>query len=143
MFYLRVGLLIVLAIILVLAVLFLCIKILKKTISRVIVIVLALFIFTGGGSIINLNCLSAEVEQKVQQVVDTVGDSYIKTQGNKVMVKIDNAWYDVSKLSVIGDIATKDITLRYDGKEIYVGQSGVVNAIKTLERVGLLKSEDN
>ena len=96
----------------------------------------------GGGSIINLNCLANEAKDKVQQVVSVVGDSYIKTEGSKIFINIDNTWYDVSKVSVVGDIVNS-CTLKYDDKEIYVGNSGVVSTVKTLEKLGIVNKENN
>lgn len=137
----RAGLLIGLAIILAIIAFILILKVVKGLALKIVVVCVAVVLFFGGGKIINLNTLSSDVEAKVQTVVDTVGDSSIKTDGNKVLVKIDNGWYDVSKLSVVGGLLTDDVKLRYEGKEIYVGHSGVVNTLKTLEKVGLLGEE--
>lgn len=137
----RVGLLIGLAIILAIIAFILILKVVKGLALKIVVVCVAVVLFFGGVKVINLNTLSSDVEAKVQTVVDTVGDSSIKTDGNKVLVKIDNGWYDVSKLSVVGGLLTDDVKLRYEGKEIYVGHSGVVNTLKTLEKVGLLGEE--
>lgn len=138
----RTELLIILGVVLVILAIVICIKVAKSVISKVVTILIAICLFIGGGQVINLNTLPAEVEQKVQLVADTAGDSLIKTEGNTVYIKIDEEWYDVSKISIIGK-ATGTITLRYEGKEIYVGESGVVNAIKILEKAGLLKDTNN
>lgn len=114
-------------------------KYIKTKTLRVLTIVAVVVLYMGIGSVINLNYLSSDFEGKIQQITDTVGESSIKTNGNKVFIKIDNGWYDISKLSVVGDIVTKDIVLKYDGKEIKVSKSGVVNAVKVLEDIGLLK----
>lgn len=137
----RVGLLIGLAIILAIIAFILILKVVKGLALKIVVVCVAVVLFFGGVKVINLNTLSSDVEAKVQTVVDTVGDSSIKTDGSKVLVKIDNGWYDVSKLSVVGGLLTDDVKLRYEGKEIYVGHSGVVNTLKTLEKVGLLGEE--
>ena len=36
---------------------------------------------------------------------------------------------------------TDELTITYDGEEIYLGESGVVNTIKVMESVGLLEKE--
>lgn len=81
---------ILLALLLAGIVIFLCKKIIKGIVMKVIVIILAVILFTGGGAVINLNSISAEAQTKIQQVTDIVGSSSIKTEGNKVLIKIDN-----------------------------------------------------
>lgn len=138
----RIELLIIFGVLIaVLAVIF-CIKVAKKLVGRIIVIIVAICVFMSGGSIINLNCLANEAKDKVQQVVSVVGDSYIKTEGSKIFINIDNTWYDVSKVSVVGDIVNS-CTLKYDDKEIYVGNSGVFYTVKTLEKLGIINKENN
>ena len=117
--------------------------IIKKLVFKVVVIGVALCLLLGGIGVINVSVLPTETKGKIQQVVDVVGESYIKTKGNDVYIKIDNEWYDVSEMSVVGSMATDSITIRYQGEEIEIGQSGVVNVIKTLEKVGLLNNSNS
>ena len=105
---------------------------------RLAIIALAVFVFLGGGKLINLNTLPMNIEKKVYEVVDAVGDSYIKTNDDRVLIKIEDEWYDVADISVVGEVVNDEVTIRYEGKEIKIGQSGVVNTIKVLEKVGLL-----
>lgn len=112
----------------------------RKLFFKIILVALIVVVFLCGTKVINLNTISAEVQEKVQTVADMVGGTSIKTEGGSVLVKVEDTWYDVSKLSVVGDF-TKDITLKYDGEIIYVGHSGITNVLKALESVGLLKSE--
>lgn len=130
--------LIILAIILVVVVVLLFNVIVKKTVMRLAIIALAVFVFLGGGKLINLNTLPMNIEKKVYEVVDAVGDSYIKTNDDRVLIKIEDEWYDVADISVVGEVVNDEVTIRYEGKEIKIGQSGVVNTIKVLEKVGLL-----
>lgn len=134
---------ILLALLLAGIVIFLCKKVIKGIVMKVIVIILAVILFTGGGAVINLNSISAEAQTKIQQVTDIVGSSSIKTEGNKVLIKIDNDWYDVSKLSILGVDVSGDITLKYEGTEIKVCQSGVTNAIEILKEAGFLQGDKN
>lgn len=138
----RIGLLIIFAVVIAIIAVILCIKVAKKLIGRILIVAVAICLFMGGGSIINLNCLANEAKDKVQQVVSVVGDSYIKTDGSKILILINGDWYDVSKISIVGSIAT-DNTIRYEGKEIYVGDSGVVGTVKMLEKLGIINNENN
>lgn len=117
--------------------------IIKKLAVKVAVVGVAICLLFGGVGVINVSILPTETKDKLQQVVDVVGESYIKTKGNDVYIKIDNGWYDVSEMSVVGSMATDSITIRYQGEEIEIGQSGVVNVIKTLEKVGLLNNTND
>lgn len=138
----RIELLIIFGVLIAVLAIIFCIKVAKKLVGRIIVIIVAICVFMGGDSIINLNCLANEAKDKVQQVVSVVGDSYIKTEGSKIFINIDNTWYDVSKVSVVGDIVNS-CTLKYDDKEIYVGNSGVFYTLKTLEKLGIINKENN
>ena len=115
-------------------------KVAKKAIKFVLVLALvAAFVF--GSNIIDLNTLAPEVQEKVDLVVETVGDGFIKTKGDAVLIKIKDTWYDISKISVVGDMATESVVINYDGQEIYVGETGIINVIRVLESVGLVQSE--
>lgn len=120
----------------------LVLKLVKKVIGKVILVALIAVLLFGGKEVIDLNTLSASVQTKVQEVVEVAGDSYIKTEGNKVFLKLNDEWLDISKVSAVGNAATKDFTLEYDGRTIEVGHSGIVNTIKALEAVGLLGDKD-
>lgn len=98
-------------------------------------------VFLLGVEVLNLTVVSDEVKEKVDQVADICGDTYIRVDGNKVEVLLNDKWVDLDKISIIGGILGDEITLRYEDKEIYLGQSGIVNTIKALESVGLIKSE--
>lgn len=98
-------------------------------------------VFLIGASIINITVLSDEVKEKVEKVAETCGDTYVRVNGNDVEVLLNDKWVNLEDISVIGGVLGNEITLQYEGKEIYLGQSGVVNTIKALEAVGLIKSE--
>lgn len=98
-------------------------------------------VFLIGASIINITVLSDEVKEKVEKVAETCGDTYVRVDGNNVEVLLNEKWVNLEDISVIGGVLGNEITLQYEGKEIYLGQSGVVNTIKALEAVGLIKSE--
>ena len=115
-------------------------KVAKKAIKVVLTLVIvAVFLF--GSNIISLNTLSPEIQAKVDAVVETVGDSVIKTEGDSVLIKVGEDWYDVSKIAIIGDLATDSVVIKYDGEELYVGETGLMNVLRVLEDVGLVQSE--
>lgn len=113
-----------------------------KKVAFIAVVLCAIVVFCGGSSIINLNTLSQATQSKLNKVVDVCGDSFVKTEGNKILVKVNDEWYDLEKVDIVGNF-TKDCTITYDGKEINVGHSGVYDTIKFLEAVGLLNSNGN
>lgn len=131
------GIWLVICIILAVVILF---KVAKKAV-KIVLVLLIVAVFLFGSNIISLNTLSPEIQAKVDAVVDTVGDSMIKTEGNAVLIKVNDEWYDLSKIAVIGDISTESVVLEYDGEEIYVGETGLINVIRVLESVGLVESE--
>lgn len=115
-------------------------KVAKKALKVVLTLVIvAVFLF--GSNIISLNTLAPEIQAKVDAVVETVGDSVIKTEGDSVLIKVGEDWYDVSKIAIIGDLATDSVVIKYDGKELYVGETGLMNVLRVLEDVGLVQSE--
>ena len=67
-------------------------------------------------------------------------DSYIKSKGNKIYVRVNDEWLDLDKVSILGTF-TKDCVIEYDGREIKLSESGLKSTIKTLEYVGLLKNK--
>lgn len=109
---------------------------------KVLTLIIMVCLFFFGGEVINLNHLPAETLEKVNEakakLYDTFGDLYIKTEGNSVYVDINGDWVNVDNIAIVGDF-TRDNVINYDGKDIYLGHSGVYNTIKVLEDVGLLK----
>lgn len=133
----RIWLLLTLGIVLGIITVFLCLKIFRSGLSRLVIVLMAVCMFLGGGEVINLNTLSPDIEKKVQMVSDIVGDSYIKSERGDIYICIDDVWYDISKLTILGK-RVGTITLEYEGKEIYVGDSGIVSTLKILEKFELL-----
>lgn len=98
-------------------------------------------VFLLGAEIINLTILPDEIKEKVDEVASICGDTYIQVDGNNIEVLINDKWVNLDDISIIGGVLTDEITIEYEGKRIYLGQSGVVNTIKALESVGLIKSK--
>lgn len=113
----------------------------RKAFFNFIFVCILLGAFLLGGNIINLNVLSDEDQAKIDQVVSLVGDSYIKVDSGSIYIKVQDEWMDLNEIKVVGEF-TKDITIEYDGQEIYLGHSGVYNTIKVLQDVGLLGGKE-
>lgn len=106
--------------------------------KKIIICGVVFLFFLGGSSIINLNTLSKDVQEKVNKVIDICGDTYISTKGDSVLVKINDDWVDIEKIDIIGDFA-KDCKIEYDGKIITIESPGIKGTLKTLESLGLLE----
>ena len=107
---------------------------------KVVICIGLLCLFLFSSSIVNLNSLSEEKERKLDKVVESCGNTYIKTKGSHIYVSIDGKWVDIDDISVVGTF-TRDCTITYDGRVVKIGESGVKSTIKTMEYVGLLKSK--
>lgn len=99
----------------------------------------AVLLWLGGSSVISLNTISPEVKEKLDQVTSLYGDTFIKTDGGKIYININEEWLDLANVKVVGGFLTDDIYIEYEGREIYLGHSGVVNVIKTLESLDLIE----
>lgn len=109
-----------------------------KLIGKVWLLVVLFIFFCLGGTTIN-SCVLPKIErQKIEKIADTLGDTYVKVEGDIIYVKINNEWVNLSKIKVVGSL-TKDCTIEYDGKEIYLGHSGIVSALQVLQDMGFLK----
>lgn len=102
---------------------------------------IAVLVWLLGGELINLNTLPYETRVKLKKVVATCGDTYVKRNGNDIYIKINDKWLNLNKISIIGGVLTDDLYIEYEGKNIYLGHSGVVNTIRALESVGLIDSK--
>ena len=113
-------------------------KVFKKSFKAITYGVILLLVFVFGSKVIELNTLESEIQQKVQQVSEVVGTTYIKTSGNDVLIQLNGEWVNLSKVSILRELS-QDIVLEYDGEEIYIGHSGLYNTIKEMENLGLIK----
>lgn len=103
--------------------------------------VIATLLWLGGSSIISLNTLPQDTWNKVQEVTKVCGDTYIKVEGNNIYINVNNSWLNLEEVGVVGSLLTEELYLEYDGKQIYVGNTGLVNTLKVLDSVGLIDSE--
>jgi hypothetical protein len=112
-----------------------------KKYGKIGMLCVCLVLFLFGANFINLNVVSSSIQEKVNQVTDVCGDTYIRTHGSEVQILVNGDWLNLSDISVLGDLMTDELTITYDGEEIYLGESGVVNTIKVMESVGLLEKK--
>lgn len=112
----------------------------KKLAIRILVIVLAVFLGTGGA--VTIKHYVDEGLEKVasyKEAVSSLGSDYVKLDGTKLYVNINGTWCDVAKLKYT-EINLYDVSINYDGKDIKLTDSGIVNALKVLIDLGIIKS---
>lgn len=116
----------------------------KRKLSSLVKILLLLVLVSAffiGGNFININNLSKEDQERLNEVVDKVGDTYIKLDGSSILVQVKGEWLDLNKIKVVQEF-TQDVVIEYEGRDIYLGHSGVYNTIKVLQDVGLIEDDD-
>ena len=109
--------------------------------GKVWLFVVLLICFCLGGTIVNSCVFTREENEKIKQIVETCGDTYVKVEGDIIYVNIKGKWLNLSKVKVVGSL-TKDCTIEYEGKTIYLCHSGTVSTLKVLETAGFLGSKD-
>lgn len=133
----RVGLLLIILIVaLVISVLVVKSKLLL--IKKIFSILFIVGIFFLIGNFINVNTISPEVEKIINSIKDEYDDVEVKTKGSSIYVKINDKWYDVEKMKIIG-IFAKNTVIEYDGEKIKLNSPGIRNMLKTLKNFGIIK----
>lgn len=112
----------------------------RKMLFKAVLACVFIGLFFFGGEIINVNSLSKVTKEKLEQVVDIVGDTYIRANGGNVEVLVGDQWLNLNDIAIIGEF-TKDNVIEYEGQQIYLGHSGVYNTVKVLQDVGLIKDK--
>lgn len=112
-----------------------------RAFGKVWLFIVLFILFCIGGTLVNSCVLTREENKKVQEIAEICGDTYVKVEGDIIYVNIEGDWLNSSKIKVVGSL-TKDCTIEYDGKVVYLGHSGVVSALQVLEDAGFLKSEE-
>lgn len=103
------------------------------------IVLIVLVCGVGGVKLVNLNMLSDNTEEIINRVISEVGSNeYVRvTDLDEVQVFVEGEWLNVKDVSIVG-IFTKDIEIVYEGKVIKVGESGVVNTLRVLNKIGIL-----
>lgn len=113
----------------------------SKIYGKILWFIVILLLWLGGSSVIKLNTLPQDTWNKVQEVTEVCGDTYIRVEGNDIYINVNDSWLNLEEVGVVGSLLTEELYLEYDGKQIYVGNTGLVNTLKVLDSVGLIDSE--
>ena len=98
------------------------------------VAIVSMLIWVYGSNLICVNTLDSKTQEKVDEIISVCGDSTIKRSGARVLLKVNKDWVDVNEIEV-----SNPMYIKVSGVEVYVGNNGLVEAIRLLEKVGLIK----
>lgn len=98
------------------------------------VVILSMLIWVYGSNLICVNTLDSKIQEKVDEIISVCGDSTIKRSGARVLLKVNKDWVDVNEIEV-----SSPMYIKVNGVEVYVGNNGLVEAIRLLEKAGLIK----
>lgn len=122
-----------------LAVVLFVIKNVKSLVFRVIVVIVAIFLATGGTATLRYYIDGGfERLSSAREAVSSLGKDVVMLNGTKLFVKINGIWYDTSELEYT-ELNLYDVSLKYEGKDIKITDSGIVSAIKVLADLDLIE----
>lgn len=98
------------------------------------VAIVAMLIWVYGSNLICVNTLDSKTQEKVDEIISVCGDSTIKRSGARVLLKVNKDWVDVNEIEV-----SSPMYIKVSGVDVYVGNNGLVEAIRLLEKAGLIK----
>ena len=98
------------------------------------VVIVSMLIWVYGSNLICVNTLDSKTQEKVDEIISVCGDSTIKRSGTRVLLKVNKDWVDVNEIEV-----SNPMYIKVNGVEVYVGNNGLVEAIRLLEKAGLIK----
>ena len=98
------------------------------------VVIVSMLIWVYGSNLICVNTLDSKTQEKVDEIISVCGDSTIKRSGARVLLKVNKDWVDVNEIEV-----SSPMYIKVSGVEVYVGNNGLVEAIRLLEKAGLIK----
>lgn len=78
----------------------------------------------------------------IQEGLKDFSSDFVRTKGGKAFIKLDGEWVNVEDIKIASWRAFEPMYLEYDGQEIYIGNSGLVNIIKFLSEAGLVEDLD-
>lgn len=111
--------------------------------SKILIVIIIAIVFGVNYEIISVERTLKEVEDKVSKVVDVCGSTYIRVGGETAQIKVNEEWVNLEDIKIIGGISSEKITMRYGDEEIYLGESGVVNTIRVMDKIGLLEKSSS
>lgn len=98
------------------------------------VVIVSMLIWVYGSNLICVNTLDSKTQEKVDEIISVCGDSTIKRSGARVLLKVNKDWVDVNEIEV-----SSPMYIKVSGVDVYVGNNGLVEAIRLLEKAGLIK----
>lgn len=98
------------------------------------VVIVSMLIWVYGSNLICVNTLDSKTQEKVDEIISVCGDSAIKRSGARVLLKVNKDWVDVNEIEV-----SSPMYIKVSGVDVYVGNNGLVEAIRLLEKAGLIK----
>lgn len=98
------------------------------------VVILSMLIWVYGSNLICVNTLDSKTQEKVDEIISVCGDSTIKRSGARVLLKVNKDWVDVNEIEV-----SSPMYIKVSGVDVYVGNNGLVEAIRLLEKACLIK----
>ena len=98
------------------------------------VVIVSMLIWVYGSNLICVNTLDSKTQEKVDEIISVCGDSTIKRSGARVLLKVNKDWVDVNEIEV-----SSPMYIKVSGVDVYVGNNGLVEAIRLLEKTGLIK----
>lgn len=103
----------------------------KKVITFLVVVILAIFIYRNF------------IEDKdgiknIQQTVQEMSKGLVRMDGEVPYIKIKDSWVKLEDVKILNWNAFEPIKMEYDGEEITFGDSGLVNTLKFLSKMGLI-----
>lgn len=109
----------------------------KSVYVKILLGILVLIALFGMMKVIEVDKATEDAKQVLSEIKKVCDESYVRAVDDEVQLKINDSWYNIKKIKVL-EVFTDDIVLDYNGTKIYLGESGVVNTIKTLEKLGFL-----
>lgn len=128
-----VPLFVVIGIVAVIALFLVSKKVIKIILGLIAVVALAsslgILVIGKDTATINVNKLSEYISQ--------VGDAApeVRMKGSEPEINLNGKWVPFSEVAVVGPVTSKKITLKYDGQEFPIMDSGVTNAFRVWDSI--------
>ena len=105
----------------------------KKVITFLVVVILAIFIYRN--FIENKDGI-----KNIQKTVQEMSSGLVRMDGEVPYIKLKGSWVKLEDVKILNWNAFEPIKMEYDGEEITFGDSGLVNTLKFLSRLGLISN---
>lgn len=109
----------------------------KKVLTVVVIAVIALFLYKG---------YNTEIGQRrvgeMQKGIKSFSEDLVRVSGEDVYLHIKDEWVNAEDVKIFSWKAMEPIYLDYDGQRVYIGDSGLVNVVKFLYKIGVVAELD-